>query len=627
MNRRKFAKAAVFLLVFLVTPMLRAQTADSSADTPPEADAEATETKDARVVFEPTWESLNARQSPGWFQDAKFGIFIHWGVYSVPSYCHTSTYSEWYQWWVKTNAHNGLERKFHEENFGKDFLYRDFAPMFKAELWDPNQWAGLFKRAGARYVVLVSKHHDGYTLWPNDLGSKNRGYPWNSAEVGPKRDLCGELADAVREQGLKMGFYYSLMEWENPLYEKDKSQYVERQMIPQIKDLVQRYEPALIWPDGEWNDPDTLWRSPEVLAWLYNNVSNPDEFVVNDRWGKGLRGHSGDYYTTEYGHTPWEKEGASDVTRPFEECRGIGHSFAFNRLENYDLYRTRESLIRLFIDLVSRGGNLLLNLGPTADGRIPVIQQDRLIAMGQWLEVNGESIYGSRASLFKPFPWGRSTTHGNTVYLHVFDWPETGRIEIAGLLTKVDKAYLLHDDQRRPLKLEGNDGAGRLGIDLAGYHPFKHASVIALVCAEKPTVTHRILPDATGRLTLPADRAELKGSSIGLEKKADGITNVGFWSDLDDTIRFPVRIGRDGTYDVRVEYACGHGLAGSQIECSIADQSLSFTVESTENWAIFKTVSVGSLDLVTGDHELTVRAVSMPKGHAMNLRKIELAPK
>jgi len=442
-----------------------------------------------RESFEPNWTSLNARQSPAWFADAKFGIFIHWGVYSVPAICDTSTYAEWYHWWYKTNSHKGLVRKFHDKWYGKDFAYKDFAPMFRAELWNPEDWAKLFKRAGAKYVVLVSKHHDGYALWPSQHASANHGRPWNSVEVGPKRDLCGELSQAVRTQGLKMGFYFSFMEWDNPLYDTDKERYVQEHMIPQIKDLVTRYTPAIVWPDGEWNHPDTLWRSPEILAWIYNNCKNPEELVVNDRWGKALRGQTGDYYTTEYGHVGGGSPGLKDPNKPFEECRGIGGSFALNRLENYDAYLTRTALVQLLIEKVSRGGSLLLNLGPTADGRIPVIQQDRLVALGKWLQVNGEAIYGTRKGKFQDLPWGKSTTKGHTIYLHVFDWPVDHSLELAGLMTKVKRAYLLHDAQQRDLKLRGN-GTGQLSIDLLGYHAHPYASVIALDLESAPLVSN-----------------------------------------------------------------------------------------------------------------------------------------
>ncbi|MBQ72558.1 MAG: alpha-L-fucosidase, partial [Planctomycetaceae bacterium] len=345
------------------------------------------------VEFDPSWESLETHPTPEWFEDGKFGIFIHWGVYSVPSFCDTSTYSEWYQWWLNTNSHGGKVTRFHADNYGEDFLYRDFAPMFRAEMFDPAEWASIFRRSGAEYIVITSKHHDGFCLWDSEVASEVRGYPWNSVETGPKRDLIGDLFDACREEGVRPGLYYSFMEWENPLYDReDKSEYVDRVMIPQIKDLIERYEPAVFWPDGEWDHPDEMWKSTETLEWIYENAANPDEIVVNDRWGRGLRGQVGDYTTTEYDNLG--NSGGKEMRkhRPFEECRGIGHSFAFNRAENYDIYDSRTACVQRLIDLVSRGGVLLLDIGPTADGRIPLIMVDRLLAIGDWLEVNGEAI-------------------------------------------------------------------------------------------------------------------------------------------------------------------------------------------------------------------------------------------
>jgi alpha-L-fucosidase len=375
------------------------------------------------VNYEPNWESLETHQTPEWFEDAKFGIFIHWGVYSVPSFCDTSTYSEWYQHWLNTNSHGGKVTKFHAENYGEDFKYRDFAPMFRAEMWDPAEWASIFKRAGAEYIVITSKHHDGFCLWPSEVASEVRGYPWDSMRTGPKRDLLGELFEACREEGVRPGLYYSFMEWESPLYSKaDKSEYVDRVMIPQIKDLIERYQPAVFWPDGEWDFPDTMWKSPEIVEWIYENAANPEEIVVNDRWGQGLRGQVGDYTTTEYDNLGNSSGKGMRKTRPFEECRGVGHSFAFNRAEGFDIYDSRTVCVQRLIDLVSRGGVLLLDIGPTADGRIPLIMVDRLLAIGDWLAVNGEAIKGTRRSPFRDLSWGRATVKGDNLYLHVFDW-------------------------------------------------------------------------------------------------------------------------------------------------------------------------------------------------------------
>lgn len=360
-------------------------------------------------TYENTWESLDSRPIPSWFEEAKFGIFIHWGVYSVPAWRKLepglyASYAEWYYARVMFNPDNGGE-EFHNKNYGPDFEYRDFGPMFRAELYDPGLWADLFKKSGARYVVLTSKHHDGYCLWPTKSPFKTN---WNSMDVGPLRDLVGDLTDAVREKGLRMGLYYSNIEWESSSTHRTASGYflpdhiVQKYRIPedkyvehmnsQMKELVENYQPSLIFADGgEWDGTDEYWKTRDFLAWLYNDSPVKDEVVVNDRFAKGMPGNHGDYYSSEYQDTDAVGSG-----HPWEESRGIGGSYGFNRAENINDYSTSRELVHELIDIVSRGGNLLLNVGPTADGRIPVIMQQRLMDIGSWLEVNGEAIYGSR---------------------------------------------------------------------------------------------------------------------------------------------------------------------------------------------------------------------------------------
>jgi alpha-L-fucosidase len=356
---------------------------------------------------EPNWESIDAHPIPAWFDEAKFGIFIHWGVYSVPAWGPLGRYSEWY--WHDLVQGDGKTREFHEKTYGADFQYQDFAGQFKAELFDPAEWARIFKDAGAKYVVLTSKHHDGYCLWPS-----SQAWNWNSVDTGPHRDLAGDLTTAVREAGLKMGFYYSLYEWYNPLYKADVNAYVERHMIPQFKDLVTRYQPSLLFTDGEWDHPSEVWKSTEIISWLFNEGPNPQDVVINDRWGKETRNTHGGYYTTEYGHVGLGKE--ADQSHKWEECRGIGKSFGYNRNENLSEYTAPKDLVHLLVDLVSKGGNLLLDVGPTGDGRIPVIMEQRLAAMGDWLEINGEAIYGTTSFRTPGEGEVRYTRKGDTVY-------------------------------------------------------------------------------------------------------------------------------------------------------------------------------------------------------------------
>lgn len=340
----------------------------------------------------PGWEQIDSRPTPQWWLDAKFGIFIHWGPYSVPAFSRVGDYSEWYWMDLVNSKRRGHEtvKAFHDANYGTGFTYPDFVPDFTCELFDPNQWADVFEDSGAKYVVLTSKHHDGYCLWPSQESDTSWGRPWSSTNSGPERDLLGELTDAVRQTDLKMGIYYSLYEWFNPLFKADVDMFVEKHMIPQFKDVVNRYAPSVIFSDGEWDYPYTTWKSTEILSWLYNESPCKDDVVINDRWGKECRHHHGGYYTTEYG------SGMPNADNPWEENRGMAHSFGYSRTENLADYNTSQEFVYMLVDIVSRGGNFLLDIGPTADGRIPVIMQERLIDIGDWLQVNGEAIYGTQ---------------------------------------------------------------------------------------------------------------------------------------------------------------------------------------------------------------------------------------
>lgn len=374
----------------------------------------ADEGSEATVKYEATWDSLDSRPTPSWFLDAKFGIFIHWGLYAVPAWGPKDRYAEWY--WHDMMREGDATREFHNKTYGEDFKYQDFVSMFKAELFDPAEWAETFARSGAKYIVLTSKHHEGFSLWPSA-----ESWNWNSVDVGPHRDLCGDLIEAVHARGIRMGYYYSIYEWFNPLYKSDVNRYVDTHMLPQLKDLVQRYKPDIVWPDGEWDHPSETWRSTEFLAWLYNESNAPKDVVVNDRWGKECRNIHGGFATPEYGHIP---QGPLIEQGLWEECQGMGKSFGYNRNEDAENYRSATELLHLLIDTVSRGGNLLLDIGPSADGRIPAIMEQRLLDMGAWLEVNGEAIYGTgRLEGAPTMDRVRFTRNGDSIYAISLDWP------------------------------------------------------------------------------------------------------------------------------------------------------------------------------------------------------------
>jgi alpha-L-fucosidase len=355
----------------------------------------------AQKTYQSTWESIDSRPVPTWFEDAKFGIFIHWGVYSVPAYSPTvrdnvgiyDRYAEHY--WRRLLSGGKTQHffeEFHQKNFAPGTTYQSFANDFKAELFKPDEWASLFERAGAKYVVLTSKHHEGFSMWPS-----KQSWNWNVMDVGPHRNLLGDLTKAVKDKNIKMGYYYSLLEWYHPLYKNETlNEYIDQHLFPQMKDLVETYKPDVFWTDGEWDYTSDKLRSTEFLSWLYNQSPVKESVVINDRWGKDTRGKHGGFFTTEYDLVHEGNAEGVKFERPWEECRGIAGSFGYNRNEILDDYSTSEQLVHILINKVARGGNLLLNIGPTADGRIPVIMQQRLADMGAWLKVNGDAIYDTR---------------------------------------------------------------------------------------------------------------------------------------------------------------------------------------------------------------------------------------
>lgn len=351
----------------------------------------------AQTQYVPDWSSLDRRPTPEWWLDAKFGIFIHWGVYSVPAYTTTGNYAEWYQHSLENNLHNGKIRDFHQKNFGNRTYY-DLADDFHAELWNPDEWAQLFQKAGARYVVLTSKHHDGYCLWPNEQASRTWGRPWNSVERGPKRDLVGDLFAALRKTDVKPGLYFSLYEWFNPLWKFDRARYAREHAMPQLYELVNRYEPWVVWSDGDWDATPDTWQSPQFLAWLYGQSPVRDRVVANDRWGSGVRFNHAGIYTPEY------QPDLDFEDHAWEESRGMGFSYGYNRAENAWDYNSAQSLVLHLVDKASRGGNFLLDIGPDAHGMIPPVMQERLLEIGRWLDLNGEAIYGTRRWR-TPFQW------------------------------------------------------------------------------------------------------------------------------------------------------------------------------------------------------------------------------
>lgn len=359
-----------------------------------------------------TPEQRDARLA--WWRDAKFGMFIHWGVYAVPAK------GEWFLYNSKTPIAQ----------------YRGFASEFTASAYDPESWAKLAKEAGMKYMVITAKHHDGFALWPTKASE------WNVMQASPAaRDLLSPLEKAARKEGLRFGLYYSQsQDWVNPGGAKIKypegegwdpvqkgsyDDYLKNVAALQVSELLAAYHPDIIW----WDTPSRM--TPARAKPMADLVKKQNGLIMNNRLGGGYSGDT---------KTPEQFVPISGYPDDWETCMTINNSWGFNAKDDH--FKSSSDLIRKLADICSKGGNFLLNVGPDKEGRIPEPMAESLKGVGRWIAVNGDSIYGTRRGPFRHLSWGCATAKGTTLYLHVFKWPSDGKLRVP-LLNAAAKASLL----------------------------------------------------------------------------------------------------------------------------------------------------------------------------------------
>jgi len=440
--------------------------------------------KPAPTHYEPTIESLNQHPVPQWYQDAKLGIFIHWGLYSVPGWATVedavydfndpewaryNPYAEWYRNTMQVPGSPTMA--YHRAHYGNADYY-DFAKTFDEQTrkWDPDTWARLFTEAGAKYVVLTTKHHDGYTLWPSEIANP----VLKGQKSHPSRDLVGGLNDALKKTDIRFGVYYSGgFDWtfkngpfistqERDAARVETAEYA-RYADAHYRELIRRYNPSILWNDISYPAKGDLLN---IFAAFYNG--RPDG-VVDDRWGAF---HHADISTPEY-TSPSAIQPAT-----WEECRGLADSFGYNRAETEIQTLTPVQLVHMLVDIVSKSGNLLLDVGPMADGAIPPLQAERLRQLGDWLRQNGDAIYGTR-------PWTRAegrtedgtavrfTRKGNAVYAVLLSDPRERRITIPEMILPTVKGVtLLANGAALPFKQDGSFVRVTLPATLPGNYAY-----------------------------------------------------------------------------------------------------------------------------------------------------------
>lgn len=548
-----------------------------------------------------------------WWKEAKFGMFIHWGIYAVPA---DSTDLEGRKVAGEWFMHN---KKMQVSEYEK------FASQLNPVNFNAHEWVRMAKEAGMKYIVITSKHHDGFCMFDTKLTD------YNIVKATPfGRDPLKELAKECKRQGLKLGFYYSIMDWHHPDYlprrpwergvrpeeGADLNRYIEY-MKGQLKELLTNYGPiAVLWFDGWWEHNAEELRSSEVNSFVRS--LQPD-ILINDR------NHLPEDFSTPEQTIP---AGAMPGGRLWETCMTINDTWGYAK--NDENWKPAEDLIRKLCDIAHKGGNFLLNVGPTAEGTFPEPIVERLKKIGEWMKVNGESIYGTTQCPFRKLSFdGRCTVKGNVLYLHVFNWPE-GDLMLEGLDTEVLNACALSD--RKKLKVSSelikNDSRKIFYISKPR-HLDPAVTVVKLTLKGKPQVKEVlevIKPDESGKIVCYARDAELHGSYIRYEY-GDGKDNIGFWTNASDYATWNIFVPEKGRYRVLVTYACPQENAGSRVILGIeGNGKIEATVESTSSWADFKDYFIGELLLTPGQQVFSVRVIEMPKGAVMNLQKVVLEP-
>ncbi|GAB6164148.1 hypothetical protein JCM19992_01480 [Thermostilla marina] len=541
-----------------------------------------------------------------WWTEARFGMFVHWGVYAATGgefrgYMPPNS-AEWMMNRAKVPIADYIE-----ENVKK----------FNPVEFDADAFVGLAKEAGMKYLIFTAKHHDGFAMFHSKCSD------YNVVDMTPfGRDVVEELAEACRKHGLRFGLYYSQAQdwhhpggfgnnWDKTLEHVDSDIYVREKAVPEVRQLLTEYGPiAVFW----WDTPRQMSR--ESLDSLYSLTGLQPGIITNDRLGEE---YPGDYKTFER-----QIPERAPAVPYWEVCMPISGSWGYKKTDTD--FKSTTTLIRNLIDIASKGGNYLLNVGPTGEGVLLPQAVERLKAIGRWMKVNGESIYGTSASPFPPFDWGRCTMKSDgeatTLYLHVFDWPADGKLLVPGLKNPVLAARLLADDR----KVAASPVDEGVLLTLPGEAPDPYASVVALRVAGEPEVEAVLpQPNAEGVLTLYADDAYLhnnEGASPIRVRNQETTPNLGYWTDPNAWVEWEFRIDKPGRYAVSAVVAVQEPKTRFRVR--IGDHELVLESASTGGYGEYVTQSWGTVELdKSGAYSLSIR----PEPDAwqpINLRQVRL---
>jgi alpha-L-fucosidase len=562
-----------------------------------------------------------------WWREARFGMFIHWGIYSLPG-------GEW-----KGKKVDGYAEHLMRKEKIPRAEYLQLAHQFNPVKFNAEEWASIAQQAGMKYMIITAKHHDGFAMFNSDVSDYNV-----VKQTAWKHDPMLDLAAACKKHGIKFGFYYShAFDWEHPdapgndweynnpggdkllfgganwydvhpeLLPKAVN-YVNQKAIPQIRELIKKYHPDILWFDT----PGKLPLSENIRILEAIREADPN-VVVNGRLARG----GGSLNLGDYQNTADRPAEFFPVTGDWEAIPTTNESYGYSKFDKS--HKSAKFLVQLLAKSASRGGNLLMNIGPKGDGEFDAADKRILDSIGIWMKVNSASIYGTVKTPLPIQNWGVSTKKGDKLYLQIFEWPRNNKLIVGGLKSDIAKAYLLADPAKKPLAFK------RLsGLDVELTIPAKASNDISSVIvleSQKPFVTDsvRLLTSATANNRLLAFDALLSGKGFKFGDGKPARYFVDGWKSKQQTISWKFRLLEPAQFALLLKYSADSGNAGDY-ELVIDDAIKNGTIETSPKADSVKETELGIVDLKPGEHTITIKAKDIKAAGLMRLLEVDLKP-